>query len=461
MSTLLKKYSVVEFVSDPGNDEEEYLVEVVPTKWISENREFCYYPPHSMRGKCTKLVMSLADYDSSEWKLLRIIYHHSYSTFNVALKARNKAVKEDTIVATDVDTDYSKPRNKKPPKRLITSSGSDSDEERRKNKKPVGSHIIPEPSSTLPSNLKKLLDSAKTKNLAKSKQKSSAISKFFSASSKKDTTPVRQLLQEESTQAETTNDENLPEMLDEDNCSLSKLKSSVSKNDGSSLRSKKFSNNFELPEVAEETSICEQSQDSHDVSTLKSDHNNEFRMNKKRDFLDRSPPSKNSSDDSRPTTGCRSCISTCSGSTGSKPQDQVMLHYMQELSAKIDWQNIGIAQILNELFPNEDGFDRPEGFPSLPLETEESFASFDGHLDDKILYGHMLKYLLWKGKGETTSFFTYSILSTLLRNNLARLISWKGSGGIKLSFEKSKVKNLVEGYLPCYDFYEGKRVFGR
>ncbi|TGZ51623.1 uncharacterized protein [Temnothorax longispinosus] len=59
---------------------------------------------------------SLADYDSSEWKLLRIIYHHSYSTFNVALKARNKAVKEDTIVATDVDTDYTKPRNRKPPK---------------------------------------------------------------------------------------------------------------------------------------------------------------------------------------------------------------------------------------------------------------------------------------------------------------------------------------------------------
>jgi hypothetical protein len=84
-------------------------------------------------------------------------------------------------------------------------------------------------------------------------------------------------------------------MLDEDNCSLSKLKSSVSKNDGSSLRSKKFSNNFELPEVAEETSICEQSQDSHDVSTLKSDHNNEFRMNKKQDFLDRSTPSKSSS----------------------------------------------------------------------------------------------------------------------------------------------------------------------
>ncbi|XP_032688386.1 uncharacterized protein LOC116852293 [Odontomachus brunneus] len=192
-------YSVVEFVSDPGNDEEEILVEVVPTKWISENREFCYYPPHSMRGKCMKLVMSLADYDSSVWKLLRITYHHSYSTFNVALKARNKAVKEDTVAATDVDTDYNKPRNRKPPKRLLLSD-SESDEEPR-GKKPVGSHIIPEPSSTLPLNLKRLLDSAKAKNLAKSKQKCSVISKLLFASSKRDTTPVHQLLQEESAQA--------------------------------------------------------------------------------------------------------------------------------------------------------------------------------------------------------------------------------------------------------------------
>lgn len=95
---------------------------------------------------------------------------------------------------------------------------------------------------------------------------------------------------------ETTNDENLSEMLEEDNCSFSKLKQSVSKNDGSSLRSTKFSNNFEPSKIAEETNICEQSPDSHGVSTLKSDHNNDFRMNKKKDFLDRPTSSKSSSE---------------------------------------------------------------------------------------------------------------------------------------------------------------------
>lgn len=58
---------MIEFVPDLGYNEEEILVDVVPTKWISEDKQFCYYPPHSMRGKCTKLLMSLADYDSSMW----------------------------------------------------------------------------------------------------------------------------------------------------------------------------------------------------------------------------------------------------------------------------------------------------------------------------------------------------------------------------------------------------------
>ncbi|GAB1860162.1 hypothetical protein CAJAP_01241 [Camponotus japonicus] len=148
---------------------------------------------------------------------------------------------------------------------------------------------------------------------------------------------------------------------------------------------------------------------------------------------------------------CRNCGSV------SKPKDQLILNYMQELSAKMDWHNIGISQILHELFPNENDFDRPEGFPSLPLETEESFADFDGHLHNKVLYNHMLKYLLRKGKGETTALFTYSILSTLIKNNLARLISWKGSGGIKLSFEKSKLKNLVESV--CLKKFPNIQIF--
>ncbi|KAL0116364.1 hypothetical protein PUN28_009758 [Cardiocondyla obscurior] len=62
---------------------------------------------------------------------------------------------------------------------------------------------------------------------------------------------------------------------------------------------------------------------------------------------------------------------------------------MQELSSKVDWQNFGIAQILHELFPDTYSFERPEGFPSLPLETEESFKEFNNYLDNKLLYSHM------------------------------------------------------------------------
>lgn len=75
------------------------------------------------------------------------------------------------------------------------------------------------------------------------------------------------------------------------------------------------------------------------------------------------------------------------------PQYQVLLNYMQELSAKIEWQNIGLSQILYEIVPNNDGFEPPEGFPSLPLETEESFVGFNDHLDNKVLYGHMVSFL--------------------------------------------------------------------
>lgn len=65
---------------------------------------------------------------------------------------------------------------------------------------------------------------------------------------------------------------------------------------------------------------------------------------------------------------------------------------MQELSTKIDWLHIKISQILNELFPNNNAFDKPEGFLSLPLETEESFVNFDNHLNNKVLYGQMVSF---------------------------------------------------------------------
>lgn len=122
------------------------------------------------------------------------------ATFNVARKARNKAVKEDTIVATDVETDYNKPRKRKPPEHLTFSSDSESVEESKK-KKLKERHNIPKPSSTLPSKLKKLFESSKAKNLAKSTNKYFANSNLSPTSSKKNTTPVRRLSQEESTQS--------------------------------------------------------------------------------------------------------------------------------------------------------------------------------------------------------------------------------------------------------------------
>lgn len=119
------------------------------------------------------------------------------ATFNVARKARNKAVKEDTIVATDVETDYNKPRKRKPPEHLTFSSDSESVEESKK-KKLKERHNIPKPSSTLSSKLKELFESSKAKNSAKSTNEYFANSNL-SPSSKKNTTLVRRLSQEEST----------------------------------------------------------------------------------------------------------------------------------------------------------------------------------------------------------------------------------------------------------------------
>lgn len=93
---------------------------------------------------------------------------------------------------------------------------------------------------------------------------------------------------------ETTNDENLPETSYED-ISLSKLKCSVSKNDGSPLKSTNFPNNFvKSPQIVEETYIGEQSLKSYDVVTQKSDHNNDVRMNKENNSSDRPISTKSS-----------------------------------------------------------------------------------------------------------------------------------------------------------------------
>lgn len=51
---------------------------------------------------------------------------------------------------------------------------------------------------------------------------------------------------------------------------------------------------IEPPEIVKKTYTCEQSPDSHDVNTLKSDHNNYLRMNKKTSTLDRCTSSKSS-----------------------------------------------------------------------------------------------------------------------------------------------------------------------
>lgn len=113
------------------------------------------------------------------------------ATFNVALKALNKAVKKDTIATTDIDTDYSKPRNRKPSKRLLS---SDSDEEPRE-KKTLKSQNIPGPSLTLPSKLATLFDNIKAKNVTTPKQQKSVSSKVLSIPSKKDTTSISQLFE--------------------------------------------------------------------------------------------------------------------------------------------------------------------------------------------------------------------------------------------------------------------------
>lgn len=74
--------------------------------------------------------------------------------------------------------------------------------------------------------------------------------------------------------------------------SSSKLKP-VSKNDGFSLKTTKFSNNIKLSEIVEETDThSEQSSDSNDMSTLRCYHDN-MRINKNKNVLDIPTSSKN------------------------------------------------------------------------------------------------------------------------------------------------------------------------
>ncbi|XP_020298791.1 uncharacterized protein LOC109863025 [Pseudomyrmex gracilis] len=140
-------------------------------------------------------------------------------------------------------------------------------------------------------------------------------------------------------------------------------------------------------------------------------------------------------------------------------KNQMHLNLLQELHRKVDWLSINMSRILDELFPDESRFDRPQGFPSLPLNTENDLAEFESYLKNEPIFNNMMKYLGKKGKGETASSFTYSILAVLISNQLARIISWKGTGGVKLSFEKSTTKKLVEyvclkkfGELPVHVF---------
>lgn len=84
-----------------------------------------------------------------------------------------------------------------------------------------------------------------------------------------------------------TNNENLPEINENDSFSNSKV--SIFNNDDFPSTSTKFLNNSETFSNNEKD-ICKHSSDSHDVSILKSDHNNDLKRNKKNDFLERDRP---------------------------------------------------------------------------------------------------------------------------------------------------------------------------
>ncbi|XP_036144416.1 uncharacterized protein LOC118646616 [Monomorium pharaonis] len=97
-------YSVVVFT-------EEDTVDVVATKWITDNGTAVYWPPTNKGQSISRLVMGLV-VPNNDWKKCPVIVEHSYKTYNVARTAAMKKADTGEVLDSEV-TDKEKGRGKR------------------------------------------------------------------------------------------------------------------------------------------------------------------------------------------------------------------------------------------------------------------------------------------------------------------------------------------------------------
>ncbi|XP_025154646.1 uncharacterized protein LOC112588554 [Harpegnathos saltator] len=117
---------------------------------------------------------------------------------------------------------------------------------------------------------------------------------------------------------------------------------------------------------------------------------------------------------------------------------------LRDISSKLDILLMNQRCILNEIFPGEATVERPENCPPLPLRDKKSFEEFNEFLKNKIAYSQFVSYLhahIVDGSDEWSA--ATSLMSIILHNDLARLISWKRTGGVKISFYATQIKEAL------------------
>ncbi|KMQ83766.1 ancient domain protein 2, partial [Lasius niger] len=126
---------------------------------------------------------------------------------------------------------------------------------------------------------------------------------------------------------------------------------------------------------------------------------------------------------------------------------------LRDVSSKLDMVLMNQRRILNEIFPGEAVIERPENCPPLPLRDERSFQTFNKFLKDKIAFSQFLvkDICLFQTNYLNAHIVDNSeqwnaairLMSIVLYNEFARLISWKGTKGVKISFYGTRIKEAL------------------
>ncbi|XP_068993186.1 uncharacterized protein [Neodiprion pinetum] len=124
-----------------------------------------------------------------------------------------------------------------------------------------------------------------------------------------------------------------------------------------------------------------------------------------------------------------------------RPIDEKALQYLERIKSCVDQNQLMLRKIISrQQATNVDSVQRPEVFPTLPIETMEEFANLEELLKSNEHRIYLTQKLSSIG-GTSGRQCVLAVLKSLLTNELAMQFNWAGRD--KIAFQKTLVMQVI------------------